>query len=210
MLSPQMPRRLLLVFAVIAIYVTPARAQGMDAVAGLGLSLGYVTLGIAAGTRLLEGSVAAGLGDSLAVTWRAAGRWQTIRGRFTAADRDSIVVGPTRIARADLRGVHVYAGQERKWAQGWAWGFFGGGTTGAVLGFASGNDPSGDIALTAKDKAAILGVVGAVSGSVAGTLIGLATTGDHWRSVSWVPDPPRVGFEPIVGRSIGVAAHVSF
>lgn len=205
-----MLRRLLLVFAVVAIYARPASAQGIDVVAGLGLSLGYATLGIAAGTRLLEGSVAAGLGDSLAVTWREAGGWQTIRGPLTAVDRDFIVVGPNRIALADLRVAHVYAGQERKWAQGWAWGFLGGGTTGAVLGFASGNDRSGDIALTAGEKAAILGVVGALSGSVAGALIGLATKGDHWRSVSWVPDSPRVGFAPIVGRSIGVATHVSF
>ena len=210
MLSPRMLRRLLLVFVPIAIYATPARAQGVDVGAGLGLGAGYLTLVIAAGTRLLEGSVAAGLGDSLAVTWRAASGWQTFRGRLTAADRDSIVVGPNRIALADLRDAHVYAGQERKWAQGWAWGFLVGGMTGGALGFASGNDRSGDLALTAADKAAILGVVGALSGSVAGTLIGLANKGDHWRSVNWAPDPTRVGFAPIVGRTIGVAGHVSF
>lgn len=141
-------RRLLLVFA-IAIYATHARAQGIDMGAGLGLGAAYVALGIAAGTRLFEGSVAASPGDSVAITWRAASGSQTIRGRLTAADRDSIVVGPNRIALADLRDAHVYAGQERKWAQGWAWGFIVGGMTGGALGFAAGNDPSGDIALTA-------------------------------------------------------------
>ncbi|GMR12872.1 MAG: hypothetical protein BMS9Abin29_1066 [Gemmatimonadota bacterium] len=67
------------------------------------------------------------------------------------------------------------AGYPNRW-KGFGWGAVIGGGLGAIIGFASGDDPpSGFFTITAEEKAAALGVAGALVGGISGLIQGFPT-----------------------------------
>lgn len=67
-------------------------------------------------------------------------------------------------------------------------GLFAGAVGGAVIGFASGDDPPGLISLKAKDKAVIGGIALGFTGAIVGGLVGLIHPGGWWERVDLEQD----------------------
>lgn len=184
-----------------ALTIAPTRGvRGQGEEIATAITIAYVVTGGAAVVRLLEPSVPAPLGAEVRVARVSGG--EPIRGELAARDSAGITIrsatGDVRIARQDVRRIQLYQGREGKWAQGFALGFAAGAVVGAAGGYLSGDDESeGFLSFTAPEKAVVLGLIGAATGSVLGAIIGLAVRGDHWRRVS------RFGVAPAAGPSGG-------
>jgi hypothetical protein len=189
-----------------------------EAIAVVGTA-GYVVLSVASIARLAESDRRLGAGDSVRVFARIDRKLMERRGRLASLSADSIVLGDDGVDRAYplalVSRIDVYAGQESKWAQGWAIGFVGGAALGGVAGFASGDDPPGCdfICLNAGQKGVILGVFGALTASTVGAGIGALARDDHWRAgrkPSKIDLASRLTIAPVVGRATGLAARIAF
>jgi hypothetical protein len=135
------------------------------------------------------------------------------RGHVVRVEGDKITVEmdgeQTVLLPENLGGMQVSLGRSGRWAQGWGIGFVTGAATGALLGFASGDDPPGTfLPFTAGEKAVFVGAALGITGSALGALIGLAGP-ERW--VLAAPDASRrVSVSPIVGRSSGVSVRLEF
>jgi hypothetical protein len=161
----------------------PLAAQENGSVFGIA----YLVLGVGTAVRMLESSVTLRAGDEIRVQrWRAA----DVRGQLVRVSSDSVFVrvadSLAGVPRSDIRRIQRFDGVERKWAQGYTIGL-GLGVVMAAAGYASGDDSGTDLNLSAGEKAVILGLVGAISGSATGALIGVFKRGDHWRSTHDLP-----------------------
>jgi hypothetical protein len=212
-----MLRRAVLVMVAACSFARPAAAQSEasgGAIMGTALGIGYLVLSGASIYRLTQGGDAVAVGAIVRFRSRGPSDLGEIKGRLTATDADSITVlvddAPRRFARTDVRDMSGFVGMERKWAQGWAAGFVTLGTVGAVAGLASGDDPPSDwFSFTAPQKGVILGIVGAITGSTLGALIGGTIEGERWRIVDRLPS----GVTAVAGPSRGgfmLGARVPF
>jgi hypothetical protein len=74
-----------------------------------------------------------------------------------------------------------------------------------------GNDPpGGDLTFSGSQKAAILDVIGAVSGSLAGALIGAAVEDERWDRVGALPEIPRLSVTPMNRHAVAIVATLPF
>ncbi len=193
------------------------RAQG--AAVGIGMAVSYGVLGVASVARLLEGGRTASVGDSLRLQVRRSDQSSEFFGRATAVTADSLTLqvgdSSARFAQNELSRAHMYSGEASQWAQGWAIGFTGGMLIGAGAGYINGGSPPECeiICLNREQTVLILGVFGAVSGSLVGAAIGSFVERPHWRPVDRFLTSAkiaRVGFTPIVGRQTGIRLGVTF
>lgn len=134
-------------------------------------------------------STAVGIGVRVRVTSASAG---SRSGVVVGLTDDSLVITPSGqkntigFRRAEISRLESSAGEHRNGLQGLGIGALIGAGTGALAGFASGDDgcpkerPICGLALSAKGKATIgavlLGILGGTIGVVAGSL----TTSEHW------------------------------
>ncbi|HUQ82068.1 MAG TPA: hypothetical protein VM076_13040 [Gemmatimonadaceae bacterium] len=121
-------------------------------------------------------------------------------------------VAPAETLAVALRGVtrlEVSTGRRPLILRGAGIGAAAGFTSGAFLGYASGDDKSRFFAFTAKEKAVIYGVgLGAV-GLVVGTVVGFFNFTDRWTSVDLGESGPSPRLHvDVAGHRLGVA--VSF
>lgn len=161
----------------------PLAAQEDGSVFGIA----YLALGVGTAVRMLESSVTLRVGDEIRVQrWRAG----DVRGQLVRVSSDSVFVrvadSRSGVPRSDIRRIQRFDGVERKWAQGFTIGL-GLGVVMAAAGYASGDDSGTDLDLTAGEKAVILGLIGAISGSTTGAMIGVFKRGEHWRSTHQLP-----------------------
>lgn len=209
------PRARTIQFALFVAIVSPA-AEALTAqqattgnLVGTGIGIGYVALSVGAVVRLVGHAREANVGDRI--------RDRSASGTLTTIDSDSVTIrseaGDRRLARADLRGLRVYEGRERKWAQGWGIGLVSGGAVGALIGATSpapADDPNCDfICPTREGDAVIGGVALGLAGSVVGALIGAATQGQHWSRINGFAERTSVQVAPRMG-ALAVQARISF
>ena len=85
--------------------------------------------------------------------------------------------------------------------RGAAWGFGGGALVGATVGLSSGDDEGTFLAFSAEEKAVMLGVSLGAAGLVVGTIIGLASNPEQWRSIplDQITISPTTGGDLVVG-----------
>lgn len=192
--------RLIVALGAATFVAHPVAAQA----AGTAFGLAYVGVGIGTVVRLLESDVTLRLGDETRIV-----RWHAplVRGTLQRVTGDSLFLrtgdSTTAIPRSDVHRVQRYEGIERKWAQGFGYGFLIGTGTGAVTGFLSGDDPPGFLSFTAPEKALILGIVGGFTGSMVGVVAGSLRKGEHWRGTH--PFSEAIAFLPTKqGTAIGV------
>ena len=108
---------------------------------------------------------------------------QQIEGRLLGLEADSVLLGnvqslleskPTYISINEIKSIRIK--KKSGFLKGFGYGLLIGGGTGAIIGFASGDDPPGLFSMSAEDKAGIgaisLGLLGGIIGSVAGLLEG--------------------------------------
>lgn len=108
---------------------------------------------------------------------------------------------------ASVTKLEVIRGKKRNVVKGAGIGVVVGGLSGVVYGFSEGDDPPGGIlGWTAKEKAAMLGIMGSLSGGVLGALIGALKTTDRWEKAPL--DRLRLGLMP--QRQGGLALSTSF
>jgi len=110
---------------------------------------------------------------------------------------------------ASVTKLEVIRGKKRNVVKGAGIGVVVGGLSGVVYGFSEGDDPPGGILeWTAKEKAAMLGIMGSLSGVVLGALIGALKTTDQWEKAPL--DRLRVGLIPLHQGGILLSASVGF
>jgi hypothetical protein len=114
---------------------------------------------------------------------------------------------PRRLAtvdRSDITGLDVSVERQRKVLKGLGVGALVGAGSGVLIGLASGDD-EGFLALTAEEKAVIMGIgLGAVGG-VVGLVVGALDRNDVWSSA--LPIDLDVDVVPVL-RSGGAGVHV--
>ena len=102
--------------------------------------------------------------------------------------------------RRDIRDLEVSVGQHRHVLKGLGIGFLSGGVTGALLGYATGDDMCGQYVCILGEKefkSFALGVVGGVFGAVGGLIAGYVNRSDQWVGISqW-----GIGLTPIADAS---------
>ena len=135
-------------------------------------------------------------------------------GRVTGVDGGRISIdtdaGSMSISTDSLAYAYVNAGNGRRWAQGWGIGFVVGAGAGALLGYASGDDPPGVfIRFNREQKAALAGGLLAIGGSAVGALIGLAGP-DRWVRATRPIETSRVSVDPMIGTRVGLTARIAF
>jgi hypothetical protein len=200
----------------VAACALPARAQPpKTAAVVIGSSIAYIGLSPAAIHHLRESAGPPSVGADVQVVSSTPMSSLRQRGRLLALDADgvTIMVGrtPTRIARRDVRSISVYSGTEGKWAEGWRAGLIGGGSAGALLGFAAGGSHGGDDrTYSAAEGALILAIAGAVSASIGGAAIGAMREGDHWEPVRRIPWSAAVTAMPRPNRAILIGLAIDF
>lgn len=192
--------RMIVTLCAAVLFVPALGAQA----AGTAFGLAYAGVGIGTVVRLLESDVTLRIGDEIRVARSSA---PVVRGTLQRVTGDSLFLrtgdSTTAIPRSDVHRVQRYEGIERKWAQGFSYGFLIGTGTGAVTGFLSGDDPPGFLSFTAPEKALILGIVGGFTGSMVGVVAGSLRTGEHWRGTH--PFSEALAFLPTKhGTAIGV------
>lgn len=143
--------------------------------------------------------------------------WQGT-GTVVEARRDSLVVksdpsgAPVVLRRLDIRELEIHAGERRNARKGLTVGLLAGAGTGALIGFASGDDKCRNegfgcwFALTAPEKAGILGIVFGGVGAVAGAVTGYLTKSDKWIAA----DANKVNVSPIIGGAGRVGVSLQF
>jgi len=109
-----------------------------------------------------------------------------------------------RVPVRSISRLQVSAGHRPNGARalrGAAWGFGGGALVGATIGLASGDDEGTFFAFSAEEKAVIGGVTFGAMGVVVGTLIGLASNPEQWRTVPLqnITITPTTGGNLVVG-----------
>jgi hypothetical protein len=120
------------------------------------------------------------------------------------APAETLAVALAGVARLD-----VSFGRRRYPLQGAGIGSLIGVTSGALIGYASGDDPPGWFSLTAGEKAVLAGVGLGLTGLVVGTVVGLLKTSDRWISVPLDVAKPTPSFQ--VGRGVArLAVAVPF
>ena len=110
------------------------------------------------------------------------------------------------VALAGVTQLDVSTGRRRHTLQGAGIGALAGVASGALLGFADGDDPPGFLSMTASEKAALGGATLGVAGLVIGTVVGALKVSDRWTSVPIGAAPVTPSLQ--VGRSgarLGVA-----
>jgi hypothetical protein len=185
------------------------RARAQSELAGTAFTIAYVVTAGGTVVRLLEGPATLAPGAQIRMTRAPAldapgarASRERIQGTLIATDSDSVAVRVEsgeirRVARSEIERLQLYRGVEPKWAQGFAMGFAIGAVVGAGGGFLSGDDPQDEfLAFSAPEKAVILGIAGAVTGSTLGAVIGLFNHGAHWQRA-------RFGAAPIAGPAPG-------
>jgi hypothetical protein len=122
-------------------------------------------------------------------------RSSTVTGSLTHISDSTLVLGDLShrgaavISREEITRIERMI-QGRQRGKGALYGFFIGAGFGAIAGFASGDDPSGMVSLSAETKAGF----GALVFGALGTLIGLLVApGERWQEVEL--DPPAAGLE---------------
>lgn len=90
----------------------------------------------------------------------------------------------TAVPIAAIERLEVSRGRRSRWLLGLGLGMAVGGATGALAGYATGDeDPPCWVICTAGDKAAFLGVTLGVVGGVVGVVAGALSKGDRWQEV---------------------------
>ncbi len=84
---------------------------------------------------------------------------------------------------AAIERLEVSQGRRSRWLLGLGLGVAVGGATGALVGYASGDDESGFLQFSAGDKAVMLGVALGAVGGVVGLVTGALSRGDRWQEV---------------------------
>jgi len=108
--------------------------------------------------------------------------------RVLSVRNDSLLlqVAPAETLTVALAGVtqlDVSTGRRRHTLWGAGIGALGGVASGALIGFASGDDPPGFLAMTASEKAAFAGASLGVAGLAIGAVVGALKVSDRWTSV---------------------------
>ena len=140
-------------------------------------------------------------------------------GADTLTLRTKRQVAPLAIPFASVTEFEVTRGKKRNVGKGAVIGVIVGGLSGAIIGYSTGDDPPGrfsptsgtpsyigDIRLTKKQQAMVLGILGSLGGLGWGALIGALKTTDRWEKASL--DRLRVGLVP--QRRGGLALSTSF
>ncbi len=122
--------------------------------------------------------------------------------------------GVRTFSRSDLSGLDTYAGRHRPVLEGGLIGLLAGAATGAIIGFASGDDKcSADawfcMAYTSDQKAA-MGAAGlGTLGLVVGLVVGALSPSDRWKPVPL--DASRLAVRPTFNENgMGVSVRVPF
>jgi hypothetical protein len=204
--------------ALLILAVAAATAQAQFEFIPIGLGIGYVGLSVGAMSRLMERGRNIVPGDSIRLVAQQQGRPSVYIGTATAISGDSVSIryGDTTAAFAytGVSRMYAYSGMESKWAEGWAIGFAGGALIGAVSGFASGGSPPQCeiICPNAEQTGLLVGIFGAVTGSVLGAGIGSLAQGPHWRAVKRnAPsgDTRHAGLSPYLRpHRVGALVHI--
>jgi hypothetical protein len=179
---------------------------------GAVIGVGYGILAVAAIGRVIRGN---GEADARAGSRVRVGLASgAVEGSVVSASTDSLVVesptGTQTFRAPDLRDVRVSVGEQSRWAQGFFWGFGVGAVGGAAAGLVSGDDQSGFIRFTADEKALIGGVFFGMAGSLVGTVIGAASSGEGWARARQPLGGGSVAITPVLGRETGVAVRLRF
>lgn len=136
--------------------------------------------------------------------------------RVQSAGADSLVVrngdGVTRTVATGGVLIRRAAGKERllSLVRGTVYGLASGAALGAVVGYASGDDPPGQyFSLTAEENAAFAAILFGGLGTVVGTVVGIVAPRSRWEVVSSPSASAGVTLEAPDGRP-GVLLRVSF
>ena len=136
-------------------------------------------------------STSVGIGSRVRLTVDSVGLRRS--GKVVALTRDSLMIAPfdekTTIGfrRDEVSRLEISSGQRRNTLKGLGLGLAIGAGTGALLGFASGDDKCGAQTCFLGDagfKAAALGIFLGALGGVSGTVKGALTTSDRWVTIA--------------------------
>jgi len=208
-----MIRRNILIALVTSLAVSvPLKAQS-EAITGGSIAVAYGVLSIGAIGTMISMSDAAPVDAGSKIRIGGDGAGSRV-GRVLSVNAGRVMLetdaGQTTISADSLGEIEVSLGNSGRWAQGWGIGFASGAGIGALIGFASGDDPPGTfIRLNAEQKALVAGSVLAVGGSLVGTLIGLAGP-ERWVHATRPGETSRVSISPIVGSRVGLSAKFAF
>jgi hypothetical protein len=145
--------------------------------------------------------------------------WQ-VTGTVVEARGDSLVVksdltgAPLVLNRLHIGGLEIRDGERRHALKGLTLGLLAGAGTGAIIGFADGDDtcpsePGGFgcwFSMSAPEKAGVLGIVFGGLGAVVGAVTGYLVKSDNWVAA----DANKVNVSPIIGGAGRVGVSLQF
>lgn len=175
--------------------------------------VGYGTVTAAAVTRVIRGP------GEVVVTPRARVRVRiadsTLEGNVASIMGDSLVLetadGTRAFSDSRLDDLKVSVGSRSRWAEGFLTGLGVGALSGAVLGYASGDDHGdGFLNFTAGEKAAILGGGLGIVGSAIGALAGALNPREGWARPKRPLMASSLAVVPVIGRQTSVALRMTF
>ena len=124
--------------------------------------------------------------------------------------------GTLLVSLTSLKKLEVYQGTRSNTGRGAGIGFLMGALVGASVGFAMGDDPPCvpqglfgcmmDFRFRKEEKAAGLGIAGALGGALIGTIVGAATRTDRWEEIPL--DELRIQPSPVAPDGVGLSASL--